>query len=74
MQLKIINPMPRPHFNKIHGFKDHCHYQLRPNFDWEMWCENGYFVDTPGDVFRQLERINERSKQMFRYSLWKLLR
>ena len=74
MKVKIINPMPRPHFNKMHGHKSHCHCQLLPSMNWEMWCENGIFVDTPGDVFTQLGRINERSMQMLRYSLWKLLR
>ena len=72
--MNIINPTPRPRFNKMHGFKRQCHCPLRPNFDWQMWCENGFFVDNPGEVFVQLERINERSLRMFRYALRKTLR
>ena len=52
------------HTKAMHGHKRHCHCQLRPNLDWEMWCLNGFFVDTPQEVFVMLSRINERSLKM----------
>ena len=71
MNIKVINPTERPRFNEMHGHKMQCHCQLRPSLAWEKWCQNGFFVDTPKEVFVMQSRINARSLKMLEYDLRK---